>query len=169
MSKAPPKVKKMDAQAARTVERAKSSSLGQLLINAARLFSDEGLRRIRGQAKFAKLRAAHAGVLPHLDVDGTSVTELARRMGVSKQAVSQLLDDMEKAGVVSRDASPTDKRAKVVTFTTDGKNALLASLEALNTIEREITKTVGKAKLDALRDALPGVIEGLDGVAAKAE
>src|SRR5690606_12236134 len=61
----------------------------------------------------------HAGgeVLAHLGPSGISQQLLTERMGLSKQAVQQLVDRLEADGVVRREPDATDRRAKRITLT----------------------------------------------------
>jgi hypothetical protein len=54
-----------------------------------------------------RLRRSHTSLLPHIDLGGTRVTDLAERLGVSKQAASQLVDDLEAIGVKSASTAIT--------------------------------------------------------------
>ena len=71
------------------------------------------------------VRIAHTTVLPHIDLEGTRLTELARRLGVSKQAAGQIVDELEEFGMLERIADPQDARAKLVRFSKKGQAAML--------------------------------------------
>ena len=117
------------------LDEAKQASLAHLLVRAARLVNEAGLRRVQEDARFESARSAHLSVFPHLDLDGTRVTELARRMGITKQAVSQLIDDLEGLGMVERRPDPDDRRAKRVVFTNEGRAMMLFGLSVLRSID----------------------------------
>ncbi len=55
-------------------------------------------------------RIAHVGLTRNLDVEGTRLTELARRASMSKQAMGELVDQCAELGLVDRVADPTDRR-----------------------------------------------------------
>lgn len=93
------------------LERVKRGSLGQALLQAARLFDEQALAELREQTGIAWLRRSHTAVLPHIDFDGTRTSSIADRMGISKQAVNQVLDDLVSMGVVERTPDPEDGRA----------------------------------------------------------
>ncbi|MEM7283836.1 MAG: helix-turn-helix domain-containing protein [Pseudomonadota bacterium] len=60
---------------------------------------------------------ARSSVIPYIEPQGTKQSELVRMMGLSKQAVQQLVDDLEREGIVTRKADPDDRRGKIVCFT----------------------------------------------------
>ena len=78
------------------------------LFKAARLINEDAIARVRERTG-EPVRVAHTALLPHVDLEGTRLTELARRMGVTKQAVGQLVDELEQMGqrVGSAFSTPT--------------------------------------------------------------
>ena len=138
----------------------KQASVGQLLFRAARLFNERAMARV--QRRMPAARLAHTTLLPHIDLDGTRQTEIARRAGVSKQAVGQLVDDMVAAGMLARSADPADGRAQLVRFTDDGLAQLLAGLDVLDAIEVDLGADVGAMTLDRLRRELTKLLPALE-------
>src|SRR5262245_25267303 len=80
------------------LEAVKSASTLQLLFKASRLLDEEAVRRVGTRHGSPKLRRSHTALMPHIDLDGTRMSDLAERLGVTKQAVSQLVDDLEALG-----------------------------------------------------------------------
>src|SRR5262249_48791612 len=135
----------------------------QLLFKAARLVDEEGVRRVAAIDGAPRLRRSHTGLLPHIDLGGTRISDLAQRMGVSKQAVSELIDDLEAGGVVERLPRPEDARARLVSFTPRGRQGLLDGLEVLREFELELSRAVGASTMKRLRDALVRLLGHLEG------
>src|SRR5438270_11986341 len=102
----------------RRLQSRKQASVGQLLFKAARLFNERAMARVQTRVPAARL--AHTSLLPHIDLDGTRQTEIARRAGVSKQAVGQLVDELVAVGMLARAPDPDDGRAHLVRFTDAG-------------------------------------------------
>lgn len=142
-----------------TLEHAKRESTLQLLFKAARLLDEEALRRVADQPGRPRLRRSHTALFPHLDLEGTRVTDLAERLGVTKQAVSQLVDELEALEVVERVPDPDDARAKRVRFTERGRAGLLDGLATLRGLEQEYARRVGAQRMAALREALGLIVE----------
>jgi DNA-binding MarR family transcriptional regulator len=59
-----------------------------------------------------------------IDRDGTRISDLARRTGVTKQSMAQATISLEDKGLVQRLPDPSDARAKLVVLTDDGWEAL---------------------------------------------
>lgn len=143
------------------LEAAKQASPAQLLFRAARLLNERGLSKIQSRGHHG-VRAAHTALLPHVDLEGTRTTEIARRMNVTKQAVNQLVGDLEQAGMLRRVPDPSDGRAKLVCFTARGRRELLAGLNLLGELEEELAQALGKARLDRLHRDLAALVDHLE-------
>ena len=147
---------------ARELEARKRASTAQLLMRCARLLNERGVARA-AQETGIPVRAAHMGLFPHLDLAGTRQTELARRMGVSKQAVHQLVVELVGFGVLEQVRDPSDKRALLVRFTPRGARSLFDGLAVLNALEADMREELGRARMSALHDALERLNDWLDG------
>ena len=99
----------------------------------------------RGHRWFAEARS---NVLPHLDRLGTAQSALQSRLGVTKQAVQQFVDELVADGIVERRTNPDDHRGKVIHFTRKGQRVLADA----NAVKVEIQSRY-RAKLGALRFA----------------
>jgi DNA-binding MarR family transcriptional regulator len=143
------------------LEKVKRASVGQLLLKGARLLDERALARVNRQGLKITLRPAHTSLFPHVDKEGTRLTELARRLGVTKQAAGQLVSDLETLGVLERVDDERDGRAKLVRFTRAGLEALNHGLTVLRGIEDDLEKTLGKAKMRQLHEALLVVVDQL--------
>lgn len=77
---------------------------------------------------------ARGAVIGHLRPTGAPQSMVAAELGISKQAVQQLIDELEAEGIVERIANPDDARGKLVILTAKGAAALRDS----NRIKREI-------------------------------
>jgi DNA-binding MarR family transcriptional regulator len=143
------------------VDKVKRASVGQLLLKSARLLDERALARINKQGPKVSLRRAHTGVLPHVDQQGTRLTELARRLGVTKQAAGQLVSDLEELKVLERVDDPQDGRAKLVRFTRFGLESIHHGLSVLRGIEGELEQVLGKTRMRQLHEALAMVVDEL--------
>ncbi len=126
------------------LEAQKARSTLQLLFRAARLLNERAIARMQKRIKLP-VRVAHTTLLPHIDLQGTRLTELARRLGVTKQAAGQLVDELEAMGLLERAPDPADARAKLVCFSARGKKALLEGLGTLQDMEAELETLLGGA------------------------
>ena len=129
------------------------ASLGQVLFRAARLYNEAALRRVQAGAA-PDLRFAHTQLFPHLTTSGTRSSALAKRLGVSIQAVGPLLDDLVAWALVERVVDPTDRRASIVRLTPRGGEAIVHGLVVLGEIEADLRRELGHGELDRLHATL---------------
>jgi DNA-binding MarR family transcriptional regulator len=127
--------------------RAPRTSLSSMLVNAQRwLAAAERANSGRG----AGLARSHALVFTHLDPEGTRPAEIARRAGISRQAVGQTVAQMKQQGLVKLAPDPTNRRARLVQPTAKGRKALERSSAA----EKVLSRRIGAARVKSLREAL---------------
>jgi DNA-binding MarR family transcriptional regulator len=144
------------------LERRKKDSVGQLLFRAARLFNEMALARVRERLGGPKVRASHTSLFPFVDLEGTRLTELAARMGVSKQAAGQLVGELEEMGVLERVPDPADGRAKLVRFSARGRRGLLEGLALLRRLELELSAQMQEGDMDRLHGILVRLLAALE-------
>ena len=78
--------------------------------------ADEVQRRIAADG-LDDLRMADGVVFQHLVPGPQPIGELAARLGVSQQAASKSVADLERRGYVRREADPADGRARRAALT----------------------------------------------------
>jgi DNA-binding MarR family transcriptional regulator len=102
----------------------------------------------------AVLRPVHNHVLRHLDLDGTRASVIAQRSGLTRQAITQIVDELEAAGVVTREPDPEDGRAKRIVYTPAGRAAFGESRAHIAAIEQAWREQLGDDRWQDLRSAL---------------
>ena len=158
----PPRAPAADESVGRRDERAlrarleveKRASTIQVLFKVARLLDEAALERVAERTKGPRLRRSHTALFPHIALEGTRITDLADKLGITKQAVSKLVDDLEALGVLSREPDPQDARARLVVFTKRGKEGLFEGLAVLGALEDELASWIGANRMAQLRAAL---------------
>ena len=119
----------------------------------------QALVRALAERGFADLRESDATLLRYLHhVDGATVTELARLLQVTKQAMSQQVATFVARGYGARERSPADGRERVVRLTDRGHAARAAAIEFADSVESELVETVGPAVVRGFRRALAGFV-----------
>ena len=105
-------------------------------------------------AGYPDVRPAHGTVFQVIDADGSRVTELAARAGMTKQAMGELVRHLEAGGYVRRDPDPRDGRAQIVRPTRRGWECIAAARDIAADVERELAERWGEGPLEALRTGL---------------
>ena len=97
------------------------------------------------------VRPAHGAVFQYLDDTGTTVSTLAARAQMTKQAMAELVPHLERHGYVVRVPDPADRRAKLVRPTAQGQQVVAIAQELVPDVERPSTDLLGPARARALR------------------
>jgi DNA-binding MarR family transcriptional regulator len=121
------------------------------------------LERDLHAAGFEDVRSAHGAVFQNIRAQGSRITEMAEQAQITRQAMGQLVDDLERLGYVTRIPDPLDGRAKLVTLTDRGWLAIDAARRALADIEKAWAELLGAERVEAMRETLAGINGWFDG------
>ena len=146
----------------RRFEAVRDAATLQLLFKAARLANGRALARAAAGAPGPPVGPAHTALFPHLDFEGIRLTDLAAKVGVTKQAVGQLVDDLAAVGMIERVADPADRRAKRIRFSRRGYSALMHGLGVLREVEADLGAAIGTRRMRELHATLQRVIAALE-------
>ncbi len=113
-------------------------------------------------AGFEGLTAGSATILPLIGPEGARPIVLAERSGLTRQAVGQVLRELESRGFVQLLPDPTDTRAKIVRFVGAGHALHDAAVAANAGIEAQAAKIIGARDGAWLESALRDIAVGLD-------
>ncbi|MEU0027667.1 MarR family winged helix-turn-helix transcriptional regulator [Streptomyces sp. NPDC006335] len=105
-------------------------------------------------ARGFEARPAWGFAFARLAPDGATVTELAAHLGVTKQAASQLVDEIVRKGYAERRPHPGDARARLVVLTERGWACTRAAEEAAAEAVRTWVDVLGESEVRALRERL---------------
>ncbi|MGD9572584.1 MAG: MarR family winged helix-turn-helix transcriptional regulator [Thermoleophilia bacterium] len=133
--------------------------LGWRLAVAGRLF------RSRADAHMAA-RVAVGGqatglLIRLLESDGVTQAELARLQRVEAPSMCRMVDRLEREGLVSRGASPDDRRAVRVTLTPAGRAAAREGARAAVALDDEVFAALDPEERRVLAGLLGRVLDGL--------
>ena len=105
----------------------------------------------------ADVRPAHGTVFQYLDDTGTTVSVLAERAQMTKQAMAELVRHLETHGYVARMPDPHDRRAKLVLPTAKGHEVIAIAQELVPELEGRVTRILGADRVSALRTDLDAI------------
>ncbi len=137
-----------------------SDSLQRHAIEFGQWMLHAGLQRARALGH-TRLRPAHARLMVWIDWEGTRSTDIARAQDISKNAVGQLVTELEEMGYVERVADPRDGRAKIVRYTDAGMALLSDSLAIGSQLDSEIADILGAERMAQLRSLLAEIFHRL--------
>lgn len=125
----------------------------------------DGLRRdvlartatVSGPAR--GLRSSQIRLLSLTPVDGMRVTDLAERVGMTKQALGEFATALEGQGLVESVRDENDRRARILRPTAKGRQAVIDSEAIIREVEDEWRARVGAKRWDVLRQTLLDVVD----------
>jgi DNA-binding MarR family transcriptional regulator len=153
--------KSEEQQELEALQAAQVDHLGVPLWRAARAYVAlmmAGYRRLG----YDDLTESHSGLLPHLDIGGTRITALAERAGLTKQAIGQMVTDLEALGYVSRAPDPNDARAKIVRYTAKGRRFVRDGQVIKQDLHARCGDIVGAAEFAAFAARLEHLADTLE-------
>ena len=103
---------------------------------------------------FGDLRPAHYAVFQVMMPQGSRLTELAERAGMTKQSMGYLVDYLEEHGYLLRVPDPQDQRAQVIRVTPRAKKLDEAVEAVLEELHADWATKLGRARFRQLRELL---------------
>ncbi len=129
--------------------------LGQLMGEARELILGHGQRGLRP----SQYRVIES-VPPD---DSITVTELAERVGMTKQGIGQFVTQLTAAGYLTTATDPGDRRVRKVLRTREGNDAMGDLAVMLETLERTWADRLGARRYRQFRNALDDLADGWEG------
>ncbi|VDG98954.1 Salmolysin [Lysinibacillus sphaericus] len=113
---------------------------------------------------FDDIRPAHGFMFKCIIPNGATGIEISEYLGITKQAVSKMVDFLENSGYVMRQTHPTDKRGKIIVLTERGWLVVKAKEEILTEIEGRWSEKIGSERMQVLKgDLLKIILKGNEG------
>jgi DNA-binding MarR family transcriptional regulator len=129
--------------------RRRPENLAVLMRDVFVLLNDRVLVRL-AESGHGAVRPVHSAVFEHLDDAGTTVTVLAERANMTKQAMAELVAHLEAHGYVTREPDLTDLRAKLVRLTARGHEVVGIAQAFVPELEAWAAELIGEERITAL-------------------
>jgi DNA-binding MarR family transcriptional regulator len=116
------------------------------------------------------LRPSFGFVIRAVAAEQPTINRLAELLDVTKQAASQLADEVQAAGYLERFEDPADRRRRRLRLTPEGERVRAIALQTSAELERYLEAEVGPEALAACRRALIALVTrngALDDVLAR--
>ncbi|MGA4849119.1 MarR family winged helix-turn-helix transcriptional regulator [Streptomyces sp. G5(2025)] len=124
------------------------------LLGEARRWCEEGLFAAMEAAGETPVSPTQVQLCSVLDDEGTTVSELARRMGVTRQTAHQAVHGLVAAGILEQAPDPASARQRLIRRTAEGERVHRLAKAALARIEEQLAGRIGADLVVALRTAL---------------
>jgi DNA-binding MarR family transcriptional regulator len=126
----------------------------QILLRDARSAIEAAVRADLARNGFGDVAPAHSALLRNLGEDGARPSELAAHAGVTRQAITKLVDELERLDLVRRDPDPDDGRGVIVRYTDRGRAGVAIARRRMLALEREYAAQVGADRWAEVRSTL---------------
>jgi DNA-binding MarR family transcriptional regulator len=139
------------------LEKHRDNNVRRLLVAATRSINRHITLELQ-QRGYERTRPGHAALLANLDFQGNSVTEIAERAHISKQAMARLSVELEDMGLITREPSDSDGRMLMLRFTRSGKALVRASVVIVDEFEAALAAKIGERSLATLKRGLAAIV-----------
>ncbi len=145
----------------RKFKESKSRLLGRLLKRSYYYFSEVAAEFLNGKG-FVDFRVGHIIGLVHIDIEGTTVNNMALMAGITKQGMSKVVKELSDYGYVITEKHPSDARSIIVKLTDKGIDALMEWKLCTEHIDKKFAEMLGSERLEQLKDILSVLVEHYD-------
>lgn len=114
------------------------------------------------QAGHDEIRQAHSVIFRYILPEGSRITELAEKAGITKQSMAALVEHLHTHGYVRIEPDPNDGRAKLVVLTARGEAVQREAERLSREVERRWAAALGESEMATLRSLLDRLYEHLE-------
>ncbi|KRD41379.1 MarR family transcriptional regulator [Cellulomonas sp. Root930] len=129
------------------------ADLALLLLGGFRALADAGSAELARRG-YDKIRPVHDFALRSILAGADTTAELARELGISKQAVIKTVGFLEAEGYVAVEADERDGRRRLYSLTHRGRGLLRTGEQVFNELRDAWAQRIGADQLEAVGDAL---------------
>lgn len=110
--------------------------------------------RYLAELGYHDFKIGHIMVMMNLKEEGTTAAEIAKKVRVSKQAMSKLIQELIEKGFLQSVKHPSDQRASLIQNTAQGAKFIAALHDCRTKVDHEIASIIGEEKLSQLHEIL---------------
>jgi DNA-binding MarR family transcriptional regulator len=125
-------------------------------------FNELVMERV-ANAGFRGVRESHGYLIQHLIESDRSITELAKRMGVTQQAASKVVAELIEIGILQA-VRAKDRRAKRIRLSHRGWQCVRLGRHSRNQLDKRLRVVVGKRNYEKAKATLLTCLQALGGM-----
>jgi len=104
------------------------------------------------------IKPSHSAVFAQIEPGGSRLTKLAAGANITPQSMGVIVDELEELGYVERRPDPSDRRAKLITLTARGHDAVAAGEATITGLEEDLVAILGERGAQQLRRLLSRIL-----------
>lgn len=104
------------------------------------------------------IKPSHSAVFAQIERNGSRLTRLAAGANITPQSMGVIVDELEEPGYVERRPDPSDRRAKLITLTVRGHEAVAAGEATVTGLEEDLVAILGEPGAQQLRRLLSRIL-----------
>lgn len=139
----------------------RSANLRQRLLKASRVVNNAIVTALH-QRGFTELRSTHTALLSNLNLEGSNLTTIAQRAGMTKQAMGRLADELIKQHYIVRQRDKHDRRALKLVFTSEGLDLMNQSFIVMSELEQRCATRIGHQRYNNLLASLKDIVDEMN-------
>jgi DNA-binding MarR family transcriptional regulator len=132
--------------------------IGQLLVHLTRQFQTELYARLL-DAGIEGARVPHTHVTAYIRAEGSRLTDLATQARMTRPAMAELVDDLQRLGIVERRPDPSDGRAKLICLTDQGWAAMRTGHQIIAELEAKYARLIGDRRFETMCQAMQALLD----------
>lgn len=106
------------------------------------------------QTPYDYLTPAQSRLLANMGGKPMSMSDLGRRLAISRQAVHKMVMELARRGILALQDDPTRRHGKLVVYTDKGRQLNRAGAQLIDAIEHQVAQKIGPDDLATLKRLL---------------
>lgn len=127
--------------------------LGRILLKLERQFTQNVLSKLAAEG-ITEITLRHFVVIPFVTDEGIRSVEIAKKAGVTKQAVGKLVEELEGFGYLEIKSDPNDGRASLIFLSDRGRHFLRTAIESTKVLENQWQQLISIERFNSMKKAL---------------
>ncbi len=128
-------------------------NLKQLLLERSDWFAREIMKGVK-RSDYAFISPAQSRLLAHMGGKPMSMSELARRLAISRQAVHKTVTELSRRGILDVRDDPERGNSKLVVYTDKGRQLNRAGAQIIERLEERVARRIGDDGLATIKRLL---------------
>lgn len=128
---------------------AEHKGLGKLLSSVLAWYIDLLSQKLH-EAGFVDLRPVHLRFFRELGLGGVTISTVAARAGITKQAASQMVKELTRLGYVKTMIDPQNLRTRTVSLTDKGSALIIATRHIIAEVQEMMIAELGRDDFESM-------------------